>query len=221
MTYCISAGILSKAESFLHTPISLWPIRVTCSPSHRKHTFSTSAKQSGFWVFLGGTYRFFFSFVISCMLVSESHSGNTKLVKPKDIRSQYSRIISDPRTPYLSYPSEPVFMLKSDCNTEFNGSSEHIAFRWCLFGGLSQAADCILGTLSLKNVPEKASTEFPIPLSCFPERFQESASDFTGVINHIFTFMRLVFNRTRVFKVCLPDVLCYRNIEMAAVHASG
>ena len=63
------------------------------------------------------------------MLIPESHSRTKISVMPKDIRSQYPKTISDPRTPYFSCPSEPMLIVKCDWNGEFNGSSEHIAFR--------------------------------------------------------------------------------------------
>lgn len=65
---------------------------------------------------------------ISCMLVSESHSGSKISVMPKDIRSQYSKIVSDPRTPYFSSPREASLIVKSDCSGESDGRSERIAF---------------------------------------------------------------------------------------------
>lgn len=63
------------------------------------------------------------------MLIPESHSRTEISVRPKDIRSQYSKPGSDPRTPYFSCPREPVLVVKCDRNREFDGSSERIAFR--------------------------------------------------------------------------------------------
>lgn len=66
--------------------------------------------------------------------------------------------------------------------------------------GLHQAAGGIPGVLSLTVCVRGPAPIFQSLYLALPERSQESASDFPGVINHLFTFTWPVFHGPRVFR---------------------
>lgn len=125
MIYCVIAGRVDKAESFPSLTYFLMANMFPLHPQPQKGYFFYPCKNV-ISESLCDTHTqifFLFSFLITCMLTSELYEGNEPPVMPKDIRSRHSKIVSDPRTPYFSCPSEPILIVKTDCNVEFSESS--------------------------------------------------------------------------------------------------
>lgn len=118
--------------------------------------------------------------------------------------------------------SHARFKVRLSCGIRWKLGAHSIRMMLVTLGGWSRQQTAFQ-VRSHFTCAGKGRHQFSNSLSCFPERLQERASNFTGVMKcqRIFTCMGLVFHRSRVFKVCLPDGLGYWNTEMVAVLASG